>query len=179
MDAAASAVSSNDSKMSSSRAPRSSSTVRRTTSKGSAGTWSRHFLNSSTSSAGNRPSPDEMIWPSLMYVGPRISAASRSRREITARLASVVSNFPRFCEISHGPIALASRVETLTTRDPGGSFDGLVSEGTSAWAWDRNVAASSTHRTSSRRTFQGPSWLNAAQSVSDRALGVVDDDDIL
>ena len=32
-------------------------------------TWSRQSLNSSTSSAGNRPSPEEMIWPSLMYVG--------------------------------------------------------------------------------------------------------------
>ena len=43
---------------------------RRTTANGSGGTWSRHFLNSVTSSSGNMPSPAEMIWPSLMYVGP-------------------------------------------------------------------------------------------------------------
>ncbi len=66
IEAAASGVRSNDSNTSSRRDPRSSSTVRRTSSNVSAGTWSRHFLNSSTSSGGNSPSPDEMIWPSLM-----------------------------------------------------------------------------------------------------------------
>ncbi len=70
IEAAASGVSSNVENTSSSRAPRSCSTVSRTTSNGSAFTWSRHFLNSATSWAGNSPSPAEMIWPSLMYVGP-------------------------------------------------------------------------------------------------------------
>ena len=56
----------------------------RTSSNGSAGTWSRQRLNSSTSSGGNRPSPDEMIWPSLMNVGPSASAASRRRRDSSA-----------------------------------------------------------------------------------------------
>ena len=46
--------------------PRSSSTVRRTTANGSGGTRSRRSRNSSTSSSGKMPSPDEMIWPSLM-----------------------------------------------------------------------------------------------------------------
>ena len=73
---------------SSSGRPSSASTVARTTSNGSAGTWSRQRLNSSTSSGGNRPSPEEMIWPSLMNVGPSASAASRSRRERSARPAA-------------------------------------------------------------------------------------------
>ena len=51
----------------------------RTTSKRSAGTRSRSSLNSLTSSGGNTPSPEERIWPSLMYVGPRRSNALRRR----------------------------------------------------------------------------------------------------
>ena len=46
--------------------PRSSSTVRRTSEKGSGGTRSRSSWNSSTSSSGKTPWPEEMIWPSLM-----------------------------------------------------------------------------------------------------------------
>ncbi len=46
--------------------PRSSSTVRRTTANGSGGTRSRRSRNSSTSSSGKIPSPDEMICPNLM-----------------------------------------------------------------------------------------------------------------
>ena len=46
--------------------PRSDSTTRRTCSNVSGGTRSRSSLNSATSSGGNRPSPDEMIWPILM-----------------------------------------------------------------------------------------------------------------
>ena len=46
--------------------PSSDSITWRTWSQGSGGTWSRHFLNSVTSSSGNRPSPLEMICPSLM-----------------------------------------------------------------------------------------------------------------
>ncbi|CAB4584360.1 unannotated protein [freshwater metagenome] len=66
MEAAASGVRSKLWNRSSRRPPRSPSTTVRTTSNGSAGTWSRHSLNSLTSSAGNSPSPLEMIWPSLM-----------------------------------------------------------------------------------------------------------------
>ena len=55
IDAAASGCSSKNSKMSSSRAPRSCSTVSRTASKGSAGTWSRHFLNSLDQLGGEEP----------------------------------------------------------------------------------------------------------------------------
>ncbi len=66
MEAAARGRRSNEAKTSSSERPSSLSTVARTSLKGSAGTWSRHFLNSSTSSSGKRPSPEEMIWPSLM-----------------------------------------------------------------------------------------------------------------
>ena len=64
--------------------PRSSSTTARTAEKGSGGTWSRQRLNSATSSGGKMPSPDDRICPSLMYVGPRRSAASRTRRERSA-----------------------------------------------------------------------------------------------
>ena len=66
IDAAASGVGEKNEKTSSRRQPRSDSTTWRTTENGSAGTWSRHFLNSPTNSAGNRPSPLEMICPSLM-----------------------------------------------------------------------------------------------------------------
>jgi hypothetical protein len=44
----------------------SSSMTWRTAHHGSGGTWSRQRWHSSTSSAGNRPWPDEMIWASLM-----------------------------------------------------------------------------------------------------------------
>ena len=40
--------------------------VRRTVAKGSGGTRSRRSRNSSTSSSGKIPSPEEMICPSLM-----------------------------------------------------------------------------------------------------------------
>ena len=66
MEAAASGVRSKWAKTDSSGAPSSDSTTWRTAHHGSAGTWSRHFLNSATSSSGKRPSPLEMIWPSLM-----------------------------------------------------------------------------------------------------------------
>ena len=66
IDAAASGRRSNHSKVASSVAPRSASTTWRTVANVSATTWSRSSLNWPTSSSGNRPSPDEMIWPSLM-----------------------------------------------------------------------------------------------------------------
>ena len=66
IDAAASGVRSNQANVASRVAPRSASTTSRTTANVSALTWSRQSLNSSTSSAGNSPSPEEMIWPSLM-----------------------------------------------------------------------------------------------------------------
>ena len=66
IDAAAIGVRSKRSNTSSSERPSSSSTTRRTSSNGSGGTRSRSSLNSATSSSGNRPSPPEMIWPSLM-----------------------------------------------------------------------------------------------------------------
>ena len=65
--------------------------TRRTASNGSGGTWSRHLRNSTTRGSGKMPSPDEMICPSLMYVGPSRSAAIRSRREMSA----VDVSFPR------------------------------------------------------------------------------------
>ena len=61
IDAAARGRRSNEAKTSSRVRPSSLSTVARTSLNGSAGTWSRHFLNSSTSSSGNSPSPEEMI----------------------------------------------------------------------------------------------------------------------
>ena len=66
IDAAATGWRSKRAKTVSSGRPRSSSTTRRTVSHVSGGTWSRHFLNSVTSGSGNTPSPEEMIWPSLM-----------------------------------------------------------------------------------------------------------------
>ena len=66
IDAAASGRRSNDANTSASGRPSSDSTTSRTTGNGSGGTWSRHLRNSATSSSGKIPSPDEMIWPSLM-----------------------------------------------------------------------------------------------------------------
>ena len=66
MEAEAMGVGSNETKTSLSGRPRSSSIVRRTVANGSGGTRSRSRWNSSTSSSGKIPSPDEMIWPSLM-----------------------------------------------------------------------------------------------------------------
>jgi hypothetical protein len=65
-EAAASGVRSTQRNTASSGRPRSSSITWRTTVNGSAGTWSRQRLNSSTSSDGKMPSPDDTIWPSLM-----------------------------------------------------------------------------------------------------------------
>ena len=66
IDAAASGVRSNHSNVAPIGPPSSSSTTFSTTAHGSGFTWSRQSLNSSTSSAGKRPSPEEMICPSLM-----------------------------------------------------------------------------------------------------------------
>ena len=43
------------------------------------------------------PSPDEMIWPSLMYVGPNASAASRNRRASPAVVCSRSATPPVPC----------------------------------------------------------------------------------
>ena len=66
MEAEATGTRSKEMKTSASGRPRSSSMVRRTAAKGSGGTRSRSSRNSSTSSSGKIPSPEEMIWPSLM-----------------------------------------------------------------------------------------------------------------
>ena len=66
IEAAASGVVSKRANTSSIGLPSSASTTARMSSQVSGGTWSRHFLDSATSSSGNRPSPLEMIWPSLM-----------------------------------------------------------------------------------------------------------------
>ena len=170
MEAAASGVRSKEANTSSRRAPRSASTTTRTVSNGSAGTWSRHFLNSFTSSAGNRPSPLEMIWPSLMYVGPSCSAALRSRKEISARLASGVAKWPRFLRTIHGVTAAESTRTTRTTRPPGGILPALVSAGTSACARARRSAANGSQRMASRCSVHGPSSVNAAQPRSSNTL---------
>ena len=66
IDAAASGASSKEANTSASGRPRSSSTTVRTLVKVSGGTRSRQCLNSSTSSGGKIPSPELMIWASLM-----------------------------------------------------------------------------------------------------------------
>ncbi len=66
IEAEAMGTRSKETKTSASDRPRSSSTVRRTVANGSGGTRSRSSRNSSTSSSGKIPSPEEMIWPSLM-----------------------------------------------------------------------------------------------------------------
>ena len=66
MEAAASGVRPTEAKTEEMGPPSSSVSTRSTTGHGSAGTWSRHHLNSATSSGGKIPSPEAMIWPSLM-----------------------------------------------------------------------------------------------------------------
>ena len=92
--------------------------MRRTAPNGSGGTWSLQSLNSDTSSAGKTPSPDEMIWPSLMKVGPSSSNSTRSLRDSPAREA----RWPLRRSISHhAPIAAA---QPGTDRDnPSGRGD--------------------------------------------------------
>ena len=163
IDAAARGVVSNDVKMSSRGAPRSASTVRRTSSHVSGGTLSRHSLNCCTSSAGNRPSPLEMICPSLMYVGPSASAARRRRSEMSALLASGEPNRWSFLRTTHGRRALPNRPATVTTRTPGGMRDSWVSRGTSLIAARRNRAARLSQAMLSRSSTHGPASVNAPQ----------------
>ena len=66
IEAEAIGMRSNDTKTSARGRPSSSSIVRRTVAKRSGGTRSRRSWNSSTSSSGKIPSPEEMICPSLM-----------------------------------------------------------------------------------------------------------------
>ena len=66
MEAAASGVGSTEANTEWTGPPSSSTSTRSTVAHGSAGTWSRHHLNSATSSGGKIPSPEAMIWPSLM-----------------------------------------------------------------------------------------------------------------
>jgi hypothetical protein len=55
-----------EAKTSESGRPSSSVRTCSTTGHGSGLTWSRHHLNSATSSGGKMPSPEATIWPSLM-----------------------------------------------------------------------------------------------------------------
>ena len=89
--------------------------TRRTTPNGSGGTWSRHLRNSATSGSGKMPSPDEMICPSLMYVGPNRSAAMRSRREMPATDVSV----PR-SRTAHTATGKPRSRSVTSMRPPGG-----------------------------------------------------------
>ena len=66
MEAAASGLRSTAEKTDESGLPSSSVSTCSTTDQGSGATWSRHHLNSATSSGGKTPSPDAMIWPSFM-----------------------------------------------------------------------------------------------------------------
>ena len=78
MDAEAMGTRSKEMNTSARGRPRSSSMVRRTVEKGSGGTRSRSRRNSSTSSSGKMPSPEEMIWPEL-DVGGAESFEGRSQ----------------------------------------------------------------------------------------------------
>ena len=169
IDAAAIGRVSNDVNTASSGRPSSDSTVRRTTSNGSAGTWSRQRLNSSTSSGGNRPSPEEMTWPSLMNVGPSASAASRRRCDSSAMPADPSAR-PRLRRTSHGTTARARRDVTTTPRRPGGSRRGVISVGTSCWASRRSCSASAHHVMASRSSTHGASSANAPHCRSSGAV---------
>ena len=145
MDAAASAVVSMYENTSFSGLPSSLSMVFFTDSNGIAGTWSRQSLNSFTSSTGNKPSPLEMICPSLMYVEPSRSTALRMRNEMYARESSGVANGRNFFLISHGSKALLNTHTTTTKRATGGMRVGVVKTGTSRCADMRSSMACFSH----------------------------------
>mmetsp|Transcript_9347 Transcript_9347/g.23786 ORF Transcript_9347/g.23786 Transcript_9347/m.23786 type:complete len:254 (+) Transcript_9347:64-825(+) len=77
-DALAMGVSSNCVNVVVSGAPVSCSTMRRTSSKGTGGAWSRHFWNSSTYSGGNIVGAEATNCPSFMYVAPSFSQSRLS-----------------------------------------------------------------------------------------------------
>ena len=141
---------------------------RRTTSNGSAGTWSRQRLNSSTSSGGNRPSPDEMIWPSLMNVGPSASAASRSRRGQVGRRPPGRPPCPACGATATARRRRPSRATTTTPRRPGGNRRGVISAGTCWAARPRSCSASAHHAMASRSSTHGASSAKAPHSRSAR-----------
>ena len=127
IEAAASGLRSTQRNLSSSGRPRSLSITWRTTRNGSAGTWSRHSLNSFTSSAGKMPSPAEMICPSLMAVGSQPlcghpEPAGDAGPADLRRAGSPLAQRPQ----RHGRFSL--RV-TVSTRRPGGHRPGEVSAG--------------------------------------------------
>ena len=107
----------------------------RTCENGSGGTRSRRSRNSATSSSGNTPSPEERIWPSLIYVGPRVSNAGRSRRDSPVRDRSV----PR-SRMAHIPSAHPRCAPTRTALRPGGKRRRLTSLGASAATCDRSAS---------------------------------------
>ena len=146
--------------------PSSLSMVFFTCSNGTAGTWSRHSLNSFTSSAGNKPSPLEMICPSLMYVEPRRSTALRMRNEMYARDSSGVANGRSFFLISHGNKALLSTHTTVMSRAAGGIRVGVVSTGTSRCADTRNSMAFFSHAMLFGSSTHGATLSNAPHAQS-------------
>jgi len=166
IEAAAIGAVSNDANTSSSRAPRSSSTTRRTSSNDSAGTWSRQRLNSSTSSAGKRPSPLEMICASLMYVEPSRSMAWRMRSDKSARDASGDSYLLRRRFHHHGPSATPRRKTTTTSRATGGTRGADINDGSSSRACMRMPSTRPRQRTASLRNTHGAAPLNAPHSRS-------------
>ena len=160
IDAAAIGVRSKVAKIDSMLAPSSDSTTSRTDSNDSAGTLSRHFFISSTSSAGKMPSPELTIWQSLMYVGPRRSAASRRRRDTPAR---EVAPPRRRSPAAQMPTAPPSRPPTTTSRPRGGSRRARVSSGTCRRVASRSTRMPRIHASWSRSTFHGPFSVNDPQ----------------
>ena len=160
MEAAATGVRSIDVNTSASGRPRSSSIVRRTTANGSGGTRSRRSRNSFTSSSGKIPSPDEMIWPSLMYVGPRCSNAGRNRRDSPARDCGV----PRSLA-PHSTRGTPSRHATLSTRPSDGRCWGWTSVRARSAAWCRSVSTSGSPRPPVRQDMASGSTSHGASGV--------------
>ena len=105
----------------------------RTSSNDSAGTWSRQQLELLDQlRPGTRRRRDEMIWPSLMNVGPSASAARRNRREMSAVLAEPADRWR--CRRHQrrpiqGPIATVRRALTASARRPGGNRPGCTKRG--------------------------------------------------
>src|SRR5262249_55038420 len=125
-------------------------------------TWSRQRLNSSTSSGGKKPWPDDTIWPSLMYAGPSRSKARRSRRDRPARDVAPPARRSWSCQAaSADPRNAAASVN----RPSGGRRRRRTSSGTSAWALARRASMPARHTRSSGSMVHGPRSLKAPHAT--------------
>ena len=130
----------------------------RTSAKRSGGTWSRSFLNSSTSSSGNRPSKAETIWPELHVRG----AEPLERRDAgAARAAARDSGVPRSRRYQAPSASADLDDDTRTNRPTGGRRRRARRRGTSARVRARIRSRPRRQTSWSGSTTHGPASVKA------------------